>query len=197
MGKIVLSQSKRIKMAGLCGVITPPIVFSLILAAISHSPWFSWTENALSDLGVQGISATLFNSSLILGGLLTLVFAVGLRETLKNQPIGQIGSLLFILDAIALSAIGVFPETTGVLHFYVSVAFFVLLPLSLFLIGGAMIKEGKSRNLGLLSVLAGAAAIGVWTFPMRGVAIPEALSALSASTWSMVLGFKLFKQELS
>jgi len=185
----------KMKMAGLCGVMAPPIVFSLILAAISQSPWFSWTKNALSDLGVQGVVATLFNSSLILGGLLALVFAVGLRENLKNQLLGQIGSLLFILDAAALSAIGVFPETVGALHFYVSVTFFVLLPLSLLFIGGAMIDKGRNRSLGLLSILAGVVAVAVWALPRRGVAIPEALSGLSASTWSMILGFKLFRQE--
>jgi len=34
-------------------------------------------------------------------------------------------------------------------------------------------------------------AIGIFG---RGVAIPETLSALSASVWSMVLGFKMLKE---
>ena len=40
-----------------------------------------------------------------------------------------------------------------------------------------------------------AVAAVVWTIPLgRGVAIPEILSALFASVWSIVLGFKMLKE---
>jgi hypothetical membrane protein len=193
----VLPSSKRImgmRVAGLCGTITPVVVFSLIALALFCSPWFSWTENALSDLGVQGIAAILFNSGLIIGGLLTTIFAIGLREILPNRTLGRAGTLLLILDAATLCAIGVFPETTGTLHFYVSVAFFTLLPMSLFLIGAAMIREPRVRKLGMYTVLTGVVAAVVWALPWRGAAIPETLASLVASVWSMVFGIRLFRQ---
>lgn len=170
-------------------------MLTFIFLAISYSPWFSWTENALSDLGVDGTAAILFNSSLIVGGLLTFIFAIGLRKILKDRKLGHIGTLILILASANLCAIGIFPETAGAIHLYVSVAFFTLLPISLFLIGAAMMQEPSERKLGLFTVLAGVVAVTVWTVPWGGgVAIPEILASLPASVWSMIFGIRLYKQ---
>jgi hypothetical membrane protein len=185
---------RKLRIAGVCGVLTPIIVLTLILLAIYYSPWFSWTENALSDLGVQGTAAILFNSSLVVGGVLTIIFAIGLREILLNKTLGRIGTLIFILDAAMLCAIGIFPETAGDIHLYVSVAFFVLLPMSLFLNGVAMMQAPSERKIGLFTVIAGIVAATVWVLPWRAVAIPEIIAALAVSVWSIVLGIRLSKQ---
>ena len=42
-----------LKISGVCGTIAPIVAFTFILLAILNFPQFSWTENALSDLGVQ------------------------------------------------------------------------------------------------------------------------------------------------
>lgn len=178
----------------MCGVLTPIIVLTLILLAIYFSPWFSWTENALSDLGVQGTAAILFNSSLVVGGVLTIIFAIGLREILLNRTLGRIGTLIFILDGAMLCAIGIFPETAGDIHFYVSVAFFVLLPVSLFLNGVAMMQESSERKTGLFTITAGIVAATVWMLQWSAVAIPEIIAALAAFVWSIVLGIRMFMQ---
>jgi hypothetical membrane protein len=194
--RVLLSSKRAIKLraAGLCGILTPIIVLTSILFAIYYSPWFSWTANALSDLGVQGTAAILFNSSLVVGGVLTILFAIGLREILLNKTLGRIGTLILILDAAILCAIGLFPETAGDIHLYVSVAFFVLLPISLFLIGVAMMQELSERKLGLFTVMAGIVTAIVWALPWRAVAIPEIIAVLAASVWSIVLGISLFMQ---
>jgi hypothetical membrane protein len=196
----VLSSSKqaiklkKLKIAGMCGVLTPIIVLTLILLAIYYSPWFSWTENALSDLGVQGTSAILFNSSLVIGGALTITFAIGLREILLNKTLGRIGTLIFILDGAMLCAIGIFPETAGDIHFYVSVAFFVLLPVSLFFNGVAMMQESSERKTGLFTIIAGIVVATVWMLQWSAVAIPEIIAALATFVWSIVLGIRMFMQ---
>ncbi len=188
------TKLRKLRIAGVCGVLTPIIVLTSILLAIHYSPWFNWTENALSDLGVQGTAAILFNSSLVVGGVLTVIFAIGLREILLNKTLGRIGTLIFILDGAILSAIGIFPETAGDIHLYVSVAFFMLLPMSLFLNGVAMMQEPSERKLGLFTVIAGIVAATIWMPTWSAVAIPEIIAALAASVWSIVLGIKLSKQ---
>jgi hypothetical membrane protein len=185
---------RKLRIAGVCGVLTPIIVLTLILLAIYYSPWFSWTENALSDLGVQGTAAIVFNSSLVVGGVLTIIFAIGLREILLNRTLGRIGTLIFILDGAMLCAIGIFPETAGDIHFYVSVAFFVLLPVSLFLNGVAMMQESSERKTGLFTITAGIIAATVWMLQWSAVAIPEIIAALAAFVWSIVLGIRMFMQ---
>ena len=71
-------------LAGICGILLPFVFFTGILIAISYSPWFKWTHNALSDLGVKGISALIFNNGLIFGGLLAFIFSIGLIKILSN-----------------------------------------------------------------------------------------------------------------
>jgi hypothetical membrane protein len=101
---------------------------------------------------------------------------------------------VFVLDAFALTAIGVFPENVEPIHFYASVIFFVLLPISVFLVGAAFLQTHRTK-LGFFTFTAAIVAAIVWTIPFgKGVAIPETLSGLSASAWSIVLGFKIMKE---
>jgi hypothetical membrane protein len=199
--KLVELEDVWLKATELCGVMTPIIVLPLILLSISYSPWFSWTRNALSDLGVHQ-AAILFNSSLMIGGVLALIFALGLMQILHKSKLGFAGTFVLIAAAVSLFAIGLFPETAGRIHFYVSVAFFTLMIISQLFIGAALIQKPSDMLLGIFTILAAASSIGVWTFqfsasPFRGVAIPEMFSSVAFSLWSIVLGVRLLKQESS
>ena len=180
-----------LKVAGLCGVTGPIITISLIALAISRSPWFSWTENALSDLGVHGSSA-MFNSGLLIGGLLSCAFALGLREVLRSRILGHVGAVILLLGSVAMCGIGIFTESAGELHTYVSVAFFVLFPVALWLVGAALVQK-REKGMGLFVIVAGVFAVAVWALPWPAVAIPEILSALAFSACSIGLGARLFK----
>ena len=186
----MLAKKKMLRIAGLCGVAAPVVAFSLIFLAISLSPWFSWTANALSDLGV-GEAAWVFNSGLMACGILAAVFAVGLWMALRGQALGRAGSVLFFIDAVTLFGIGLFSEAAGDIHFYFSVAFFVLFPISVFLLGAGAIMEGY-RKFGSFTILVGVLAAIPWVFSWDGVAIPEAISALFASIWIMAEGARLY-----
>jgi hypothetical membrane protein len=175
---------------GFCGLIAPILAFSLIALAISRSPWFSWTGNALSDLGVGVESALLFNSGLIAAGALIVAFALGLHSSLRGKTLGNAGGIALALAGVALCAIGIFPETSGDIHFYVSVAFFALLVISLWLVGAALMRLGE-KKLGFLIVIAGVLAGLVWVFPWPAVAIPEAIASLAASACCVALSIKL------
>jgi hypothetical membrane protein len=164
--------------------------------AITLSPQFSWTDNALSDLGiVEGATSTLFNTGLILGGILAAMFGLGLFTILAQNTLGKLSAIFFILAAAALTAIGIFPENARPMHFYASVAFFVLFPVAMLLVGGSFILLRKTRK-GVLTMFAAAFAVAVWLVQFSihfvpGVAIPETLSSLSASAWSILLGSEM------
>ncbi len=196
VGADYLTGRPGLRIAGICGAFEPVVVSISVLLAIFYAPWFSWTDNALSDLGVHVESAGLFNMGLIVGGVLTGVFAAGLGRGLKSR-LGRLGAFVVMLDAVALSAIGVFPETAGVLHFYVSVAFFTLLSSYLLIYGAAFILESATVKLGLFSILLGVVSAAVWIFSWEGVAIPEALAFLAGSAWSITMGVRLFRQRIS
>jgi len=187
-----------LRISGICGIVTPIVAFAFILPAIVLYPQFSWTANALSDLGVvAGTTAILFNSGLITCGVLAMLFASGLFIVFREM-FGRIGAFIFVLGALALIAIGVFPENVKPMHYYVSVTFFVLLPISMFMISAAFLHMAKLK-MGIFTFLIATFAATVWivhfsTRLVSGVAIPETLSALSASTWSVVLGFNMLKE---
>jgi hypothetical membrane protein len=106
----------------------------------------------------------------------------------------RVGILVLILAVAALFAIGLFPETGGAIHFYASVSFFTLFPISLFLIGATMIRHPHVKSLGVLAVLAGLTAAAVWALPWTSAAVPEALSSLVVSVWSMASGTRLLSE---
>ncbi len=166
------------------------IAFSCIFLAISMSPWFSWSANALSDLGV-GEADWVFNSGLIAGGILTMVFAAGLLVAFGGRTLGRVGAIFFFFDAVALLGIGVFSEAAGDIHSYFSVAFFVLFPISLFLLGAGAVMAG-SKKFGSFTIVDGILTALPWAFSWDGVAIPEAISVLVASIWIMAEGARLY-----
>lgn len=187
-----------LRVTGLCGVFSPIIALLLLTLAIAQSPWFSWGINALSDLGVSNV-ANVFNSNLILTGFLSIIFAVGLIESMRKRWLGLVGTFLLISSYICLIAIGVFPESAGRIHTYVSVAFFALEPMALFLIGATLIKSSEYVT-GLLTILLAASAVGIWVFwfqgppPHIGIAKPELASSITFSIWSIFFGIRLFNQ---
>jgi hypothetical membrane protein len=187
------------RIAGLCGVITPLVAFACILLAIAYSPQFSWTENALSDLGVQeGLTAPLFNYGLIISGAMSLVFASGILALLRNKLVGKVGSFTFVLATLALIAIGIFPENARPMHYFASVAFFALIPIAMLVLTWAFVQIAGSK-VALFTLLTAIVAAVPWVIQLaepyvRGVAIPETISALSASAWAIALGFMMLKK---
>jgi hypothetical membrane protein len=205
--EVLSSLSKKrvvmVRIAGLCGIAGPLICLLFTALAISNSlSWFRWTQNALSDLGAQGTvtAAVLFNSGLIIGGLLSIIFAVGLMQVLRSRVLGFIGTFLLVLADVSLFAIGVFPETAGRIHFYVSVAFFSLLSISMLFIGASLIKDTSEKTLGFVTILSGMFAVMSATpiilVGVKDVGIHELLAAISGLVWSIILGVKLYKQSI-
>jgi hypothetical membrane protein len=187
--------------SGLFGIISPILTFIFIGLAISQaSLWFSWTGNALSDLGVHEESALLFNSGLVVGGILNIVFAFGVMRFYQNQTIGRYGTFFLVLAGIFLASIGIFPETApNNMHYLVSVAFFAAFPVSLLIQSAALLSTPAHKRLAAFTIIMAITAIVPWAIwlplkPYRGVAIPELVSALAAATWSIIMGSTLLRK---
>jgi hypothetical membrane protein len=187
------------QIGGVCGILAPIIAFTLIFLAIASYPQFSWANNALSDLGVEpGVTLALFNNGLIISGAIALIFAIGLFFY-QNNYLGRVGAIVLALACIALILIGIFPEDIKPTHFLVSVAFFVLLPISLMITTIALWLKRKTR-MALFTLIISLAAALPWilyfTFNYaQGVAIPEAISGFASSIWIIVLGYKMIRSQ--
>ena len=191
-----MNRELFVKVSTFSGILCPIVSYFCIFLAISKAPWFRWEENALSDLGAHTGSDVIFNGGLIIGGILLLVFAVWLIFYFEDI-IAKIGSFILSIDSIALSLIGVFPETFGRIHLYVSIAFFVLFPIAYLIISISLFMYHREKLLGILAVIGAVASIIIWSFPWKsygitGVAIPEFLSSLFGSLWVMTAAIKIY-----
>ncbi len=193
------SLKYRIGIAG--GIAAPIVAFACILTAIASYPQFSWTDNALSDLGVvTGITGSLFNFGLFTAGVLAFIFAsLGLFTFMGKSSLGKVGSGFFAAATIALICIGIFNENFSPTHYIVSVAFFMLAPIGLFILTCAFYRKRK-RGIAAFTAAIGAVAALPWIlqfiiYYVPKVAIPETVSALAFSVWAIVLAKIMLKPQ--
>ena len=94
------------------GIAAPILGFICILSAVASYPQFSWTNNALSDLGIiSGVTGPLFNFGLVASGFLAFLFAVlGLYNYFGATLVGKVGAEAFEAATLALIGIGIFNE---------------------------------------------------------------------------------------
>jgi hypothetical membrane protein len=105
----------------------------LILAEIYY-PGYSVANNYVSDLGatcnstchIYQPTSTIFNSSIVLLGLLILVSAYFLQRAYHWKP----ATVLISLGGIGALGVGLFPETTGIWHSIFSLIVFLFAGLS-------------------------------------------------------------------
>ena len=179
--------------AGVCGIISQVIGLTVLLVTVINSSWFSWTENYLSVLGVEGSTTTLFNSGLILTGVFSLVFAIGLgRSLLSGRLLGKLGMVSLALGSSAISAMGIFPRTTGLPHNCASLVFLIFVYLGIFLVG-VMEITASQKIWGWLSLAACVLIIAFWLvpWPWNGGAIPQLFFCLPWSLWTIAFGVRL------
>jgi hypothetical membrane protein len=179
------------RLAGLFGVLTPVFTLTLIFISIALSPWFSWHDNALSDMGVSA-APNPFNAVLFIGSLLYFVFAFGfLRWYGLHSQLAKIACVALIAGGIGLLFIGIFTENAGRIHYYVSALYFLATPLAYELFGVDMLRHGK-RLMGSLTIAAGIVAVLMITaVPHKRIAVPEILAAVTMGMWTFSMGMKL------
>lgn len=163
-------------------VVATVVAFGAILTATMVAPWFSWTGNALSDLGHhERATASLFNGGLIVAGLVGAVFPLWLVLDTEGL-VRRIGAAVVAATLVDLALIGFFP-TPHDLHGTVSVLFFVGVTLGLVVWGiGDILNDRRRRGSAIASGgFFHAAFWMVWwssLVPYGGVAVPEFVGAV-------------------
>jgi len=154
MGQQSNRTLKLIRFSGISGIIGSTLPLIMILSSTVLEKSFSWNKDPLSDIGVSQ-TAWLFNSALIVGGLLNLLFAIGLRNYLGKTKWLKIGVSLLVISSISLSLVGVFTENYNIIHALVALGYLLLTPLGLIFIG----RAEKSKQFGKVSLALGITAL--------------------------------------
>ncbi|MBI4331108.1 MAG: DUF998 domain-containing protein [Chloroflexi bacterium] len=181
----------------ICGLAAPLAGVISLWLAISSAPWFSFTREDLSVLGVQGTAPGFFNWGVGVTGLLSIAFAIGLGNGLPGSPrLKKLGVVALIAGSAALALVGLIPRTYSAPHRYASGIFFTLVPFAIFAIGLSLLKIGQ-RLAGWSSVAAALAMVGIQLvpWPWEGGAIPQLLSGAPWCLWTAAMGIGLTLRE--
>jgi hypothetical membrane protein len=187
---------KLLRFAGICGILGSVLPLVMVLSATFLSSWFSWNANALSELGV-GEQSILFNSAMLIGGALNLLFAFGLYKYLGREKLIRAGVVLIMLSSISLALVGVFSVDCHVPHGIAAFGYFVLAPAGFLLIGSGT-KEDTIREISFACGVAALLAILVLPVIVLalslnvGFAVPELVEGLIISAWTIYMSHALF-----
>jgi len=199
MAGIALKNVKLLRFGGFCGILGSGLSIILVLAATVLSPWFRWEKNALSELGVGEVSL-LFNSAMLIGGVLIFFFALGIREYLEENRVVRIGVNLIIISSVFLALVGIFTVDMMLMHGIVSLGPLMLAPLGFIFIGFGT-EEAKIRKFSIGSGVA--ALVSILILPMIllflpfkfGFAVPEIINTIITTVWIFVMGITLIKHK--
>ncbi|MCP8316111.1 MAG: DUF998 domain-containing protein [archaeon] len=167
VNSIKLEKIIKPRIATWFGVIAPIWGLMSIGISIALSPWFSWIDNALSDLGVSNVSP-IFNSGLIICGTLASLFIVALIRIERTSRLGLAGSILLLLSSIILG-----------IHFTLNLS---SRPLGIFTL--------------LVGIVSFISWVGWAIVRPLGVAIPETISAFLAFFWFFILSIRMYKENV-
>jgi hypothetical membrane protein len=187
-----------LRLAGVCGILGSVLPLFMVLLATFLSTWFSWNENALSELGI-GEQAYLFNSAMLIGGALNFLFALGLYKYLGREKLIRAGVVSILLSSLSLALVGVFTINYHIPHGLAAFGYFVFAPAGFLLIGFGE-EEDTIRKLSfacgfaaLLAILVLPTAVFVLSLNV-GFAVPELVEGLIISTWTIYMSIRLLRQ---
>jgi hypothetical membrane protein len=167
-------------LAGLVGMIVFAVFWSAAIAVDGH--WV-FGVNTLSDLGGDRPGRLLFNSGVIITGIMLAVYSFGLNHVLVKSQMSSGGCLLMFLSSLALIGIGIFPETSGEIHLYFSWAFFILAMIGLLvLVGPAFRSAALGRISRAMTPIAPLGSIITLAIVMS-IPFAEAISVILLMIW--------------
>jgi hypothetical membrane protein len=176
-------DERKYALFGLIGSLT---AIFFVFVSIFLSPWFSWWNNALSDLGhsIKSEAAPWFNFGLLLSGFFMILYPI-----IIFRKHARYTSFFLVVAGFSLQLIATFDEVYGSLHLLVSVLFFVALGLA-----STSFAVEKKSVVALLALVIGAGSWVLYDAEIYSaeVAVPEAISTIAAFVWIMLSALEIY-----
>ena len=187
--------------SGICGILSSVVIATGMSVAISLYPSFSWATNYVSHLGSEGVaSEPFFNYGVMISAAFLFAFSFGLLKSLNNS-IGKIGCVTMAGAAVGLAGLGIF-NLPHELHLPFTVPFFLLVPISLLIIGFGFLLNNQ-KGLGRKTILTGtvtsifAAATMIFSLmSLDGFAVFEALTSTVGGLWVIAISIMLIRKKI-
>lgn len=186
-----MKKDVLLKISGFSGLILPIVTIASFFISLQGVPNFSWTENAISDLGRPGEAIYFFNVSMMFIGLLLMIFSLSLFKIFQEN---KLTNTIIFFSSLFLIGIGVFPLPNPN-HIFISGLFFIAFPIGFLLLGMMLINKKNSflRKMGFYALFNSILAVfsAFLLLFLKGVAISEALIVIPGFIWCMLFGFKI------
>lgn len=173
------------------GILAIVAFVSSVIISASFNPWFSILDNAFSELGCSKASMPyIFNYSLIIFGLLMLLFSIYVIYISSNK-IGTVSGSFMVIASFYFMMIGVFPYDFNPMwiHVFVALSSFLLGYLSIIVCGIGLIVGGK-KIMGLILLLVSLfSPFAIGFFSLYSAALVESYGIFVLTIWIVLLTF--------
>ena len=193
----------RLELAGgIAAIFWSALRWTVLLVFIATHPSFDVVHKTASEFGRQGADgAWIFNLlNFYLGGLLLLVFALGLGHALSPKRSGAIATALLIVAALGIALPGYFSLPSR-LHVPIAVAFFLASPIAALFVSYALGAGNRSMRLFSWVVAILWLAITVVGISLQSRGLPPGLYQrvveVASTLWFLVLGLWLTRRAMS
>jgi hypothetical membrane protein len=186
---------------GIAAIVWSVVRWTVLLVFIATHPSFDVIHKTASEFGRQGADgAWLFNVlNFYLGGLLLLVFALGLRHVLSPKRSGAIATALLIVAAAGIALPGYFSLPSR-LHVPLAVVFFLAAPIAALFASHALGHEHRSMRMFSWIVAIVWLAITVVGIPLQSHGLPPGLYQrvveVASTLWFVVFGLWMTRRAL-
>jgi hypothetical membrane protein len=181
-------NTKLVRLFAIFGMLAPILGIVIIFTSITIAPAFKWDKNAISDLGVGGFEAVIFNSGMGMTAAVMMLFSACLFEYTKGSNIGLAGAAIHLVGSISLLGVGIANKNVEPWHLVAAISLFVAMPLSSLVMGLYQYKRGD-YIFPILAVICSAVAIGVWFAKWPSIALPEMISISSMTVWQILFAY--------
>jgi hypothetical membrane protein len=181
-------NTKLVRLFAIFGMLAPILGIVIIFTSITIAPAFKWDKNAISDLGVGGFEAVIFNSGMGMTAAVMMLFSACLFEYTKDSGIGLAGAAIHLAGSISLLGVGIANKNVEPWHMVAAISLFVAMPLSSLLMGFYQYKRGD-YIFPILAAICTLIAIGVWFAKLPSIAIPEIISISAMTVWQILFAY--------
>ncbi len=181
-------NTKLVRLFATFGMLAPILGLIIIFTSITITPAFKWDKNAISDLGVGGFEAVIFNSGMGMTAAVMMLFSACLFEYTKGSYTGLAGAAIHLAGSISLLGVGIANKNVEPWHMVAAISLFVSMPLSSLMMGLYQYKRGDFI-FPILAAICAAVAIGVWFVNWPSIAIPEIISISAMTIWQILFSY--------
>ncbi len=200
------------RLAALIGVVSPILCVLVFTLAGLLRPGYSPIHQVISDLGA-GTDGWILNADLIISGLVSIIFAFGFYQQMR-QVISRgwllAGTILLMLSGIGVANEGVFHQPSPgdpaahlyiVLHNIGLAVLFYSLIIALLIVGWQLCRTASWRGYGWYLLLTALATLGLLILPAQIAGsghiggFIERAQVIVGFSWSVVIGWRLFTQQ--